>query len=401
MDPTKFLDRATVDDPIDFYRALVAEAPVWPIPNTDVVVVSSYAAVTEATNRVAEFSSNLRNLLCRDASGLPAVLPFDVGDAGQALATADPPMHTRHRSALAPVFTARRMATLRDEVGAVAHPRVDAALAAGSCEFMDAVANAVPIRIVSRLIGFEQEDPDRLLAAAFDSTAMLAVAEPSDVILDAMARSSVVIDWLQAQLQRAVDHGADGILGALAEAIRTTEMTFDESLVIVATLLSAGGESTTGLMGNAVHLLATKPELQDRLRAEPELLDPFIEEALRLESPFRHHLRHVPKTTQLDGVEVPAGATMLLMWAAANRDLDEYERPDDVVLNRVAPRHHLAFGRGIHLCLGAPLARLETEVVLRHLLERTEQLELDADRPIERVNSIMVRRFERLPLILR
>jgi cytochrome P450 len=168
--------------------------------------------------------------------------------------------------------------------------------------------------------------------------------------------------------------------------------------VITQTLLSAGGESTTSLLGNAVAQLATDQVLQSQLRAEPELVTPFIEEMLRLESPFRYHLRHAPHDTELLGTPVPAGATVLLMWGAANRDPAVYERPDDVVLDRASPRHHLGFGRGIHLCVGAPLARLEAEVVLRCLLANTANFALDASDPPERENSLMVRRFRRLPL---
>jgi len=113
-----------------------------------------------------------------------------------------------------------------------------------------------------------------------------------------------------------------------------------------------------------VHLLAIRLELQSRLRDDGSLLTPFIEEVLRLESPFRFHLRHAPHDTELCGVQVPAGSTVLLMWGAANRDPSEFDRPDEVVLELSAPRHHVGFGRGIHLCVGAPLARLEAAVVL-------------------------------------
>jgi cytochrome P450 len=147
-------------------------------------------------------------------------------------------------------------------------------------------------------------------------------------------------------------------------------------------------------------MLALNPELQARLRKEPELVAPFIEEALRLESPFRYHLRHVTRTTELRGVPIAAGSTMLLLWGAANRDPAEYDRPDDVVLDRAVPRHHLAFGRGIHFCVGAPLARLEGQIVLTRLLAAIEHFALDPDRPPKRVDSLMVRRFSSLPLVI-
>lgn len=394
----QLLDPAVVADPYEFYRNLVAEAPVWRVPGTDIVVVSSFVAVTEATSRVDDFSSNLIALVYRKDDGTPGVLPFDAGPGAQALATADPPSHSVHRSAVFPELVARRMATLRPEIETLAALHVDRALERGNVEFMTDVANAIPIRVVSNLIGFRDEDPDELLATAFASTAMLAATGSLDEIRGHMERSADLLGWMTEQLDRAGQREGDGILSAVGVAVATGDLEMIEGLVIVHTLLSAGGESTTSLLGNAVHILATNPQLQARLRENPSLVAPFIEEVLRLESPFRLHLRAVPQRAELCGVTIPAGATMLLFWGAANRDPAEYDRPDDVVLDRSMPRHHLAFGRGIHLCVGAPLARLEAQVILTQFLQRTTNFELEAQDSPTRVNSLMVRRFERLPL---
>ena len=395
---TMLLEAAVVDEPYGFYRRLLAEAPVWRVPGTPVVIVSSFAAVTEATNRVEDFSSNLRGLLYRTDDGLPGVLPFDVGEDANALATADPPMHTVHRKAVFPELVGRRMATLRPEIEELAETHMEAALTRTPVEFMDDIANAIPIRVVSKLIGFHDEDPDELLATVFGSTALLAATESVDEIYALMERSLAVYGWMSEQLERPGDSAVDGILGAVSSVIAAGDLDLAVGLTILHTLLSAGGESTTSLLGNAAHMLAAKPELQRRLRDEPALVAPFIEEMLRLESPFRYHLRHVPRTTELGGVTIPAGSTMLLFWGAANRDPAEYERPDEVVLDRPSPRHHLAFGRGIHLCVGAPLARLEAEVILMQFLRRTTDFTLDPARPPTLMRSLMVRRFTSLPL---
>jgi cytochrome P450 len=397
---TLLLDHAVVDDPYPFYRRLVTEAPVWCVPGTDIVIVSSFGAVTEATKRTDDLSSNLRALLyCTDA-GTPATLPFDAGIDAQALATADPPIHTVHRNAVFPELVARRMATLRPDIEALADSHLNRALLEPRVEFMAAIANPIPIRVVSALIGFHDEDPDDLLATAFASTAMLAATASLDEISALMVRSAGAMDWLSEQLERAGEGDADGILGAIGIAVASADLDLGAGLVIMHTLLSAGGESTTSLLGNAVYMLATMPELQAHLRAEPSLIPHFIEEALRLESPFRYHMRHAARSCELDGVTIPAGSTVLLFWGAANRDPAEYDRPDEVVLDRRAPRHHLAFGRGIHLCVGAPLARLEAEVILTRFLARTAHFELDPHEEATRVRSLMIRRFDTLPLLV-
>lgn len=396
LEARELVDPAVVAEPFDFFRRLVRDAPVWRVPGTDLFVVSGFDAVTEAANRVADFSSNLRAIVFRNDAGEPELLPFEAGDGADTLATADPPIHTTHRSTVFAELVNRRMQALRPDIEALAEERIDRALAGGTVEVMETIANAIPIRVVSKLIGFQSEDPDQLLAAAFDSTAMFAASVPMSEIFGAMERTAGVFLWISDQLDHALEHGGEGILGVVATAVTDQVLTRDQGLVIMHTLLSAGGESTTALLGNAIHMLARDTGLQERVRSQPELVVPFIEEMLRLDSPFRYHLRNATHTTELKGVEIPEGATLVMLWGAANRDPAEYERPDEVVLDRRAPRHHLGFGRGIHLCVGAPLARLESEVILTKLLARTESFELDPAVPPTRFNSLMVGRFSSL-----
>jgi cytochrome P450 family 144 len=391
------LDSKVIDNPYPFYRQLRTQAPVWEIPGTGLFTVSTFSLVAEATSRVEDFSSNIRSLLYRDAGGLPRRLPF--GDAGaQALATADPPMHALHRKAIFPELVARRMAELEPDIVDIANRCVTRALDSGTIEFMSEVGNVVPITMISRLIGFHDSNMDQLLSAAFDSTAMLGSTLSYDELMDLIARTGEIHTWLADQLATALKEPGNDLLGAIARAVDDGVFSEFEALATLHTLLSAGGESTTSLLGNAVRLLAEHTDLQEHLRQHPEQVPTFIEEALRLEPPFRYHMRSVPKSTTLGSVDIPAGATVLLLWGAANRDDDEFERPDEVDLQRRVPRHHLAFGRGIHHCVGAPLARIEGRIVLTQLLEQTSSITLDPEHPPRWVESLMVRRHERLPV---
>ena len=278
--------------------------------------------------------------------------------------------------------------------------RVTPALAGGTVEFMTVIGNVVPITMISRLIGFHDSDLDQLLRAAFDSTAMLG----STLTLDDCSNSSRAPARSRrgstVKLAAAERSRSDDLLGAVARGVEGGVFSAFEANGILHTLLSAGGESTTSLLGNAVRILAEQPELQQHLRQNPEQIPTFMEEALRLEPPFRYHMRSVPKDTTLGGVDIPAGATVLLLWGAANRDPAEFERPDEVDLERQAPRHHVSFGRGIHHCVGAPLARIEARNVLTVLLERTKNIALDPQHAPRWVNSLMVRRHEQLPVRL-
>ena len=144
-------------------------------------------------------------------------------------------------------------------------------------------------------------------------------------------------------------------------------------------------------------ILATDPGLQRRLRDEPNLMAPFIEETLRLEPPFRTHHRHVLRDTELCGAALPKDSRILLLWGAANRDPSQFESPDEMRLDRPMTKGHLTFGKGLHFCLGAPLARLEASTVLRLLLERAEFEAADVGPWLP---SVLARRREYLTLSL-
>ncbi len=396
---TLLLDASVIDDPYPFYAQLRAEAPVWEVPGTGLFTVSTFELLAEATGRVEDFSSNIKCLLYRDDGGLPCRLPF--GDAGvQALATGDPPPHALHRSTVFPELVAKRMEELESDVLEIATGCVTRALDTGTVEFMTAIGNVVPITMISRLIGFHNSNVDQLLSAAFDSTAMLGSTLTLNELIELIDRSGEIQAWIGDQLSTAMKEPRDDLIGAVARGVNAGVFGDLEAKVILHTLLSAGGESTTSLLGNAVRILAEHPQLQQQLRQTPEQIPTFVEEALRLEPPFRYHMRSVPNNTSLGAVGIPAGATVLLLWGAANRDDSEFERPDEVDLNRPVPRHHLSFGRGIHHCVGAPLARIEARSVLTVLLERTREITLDPDHAPSWVNSLMIRRHEQLPIRL-
>jgi len=391
---TLLLDSTVIDDPYPFYRQLQAHAPVWEISGTGLFAVSTFEFVAEATNRVEDFSSNISCLLYRDNDGLPHRLSY--GDAGvQALATADPPMHALHRSTVFPELVAKRMSELEPDIIDLANACLTRALDKRTVEFMTEIGNVVPISMISRLIGFRNANLNQLLGAATDSTAMLGSTVSLDELIQLVARTGEIQSWIADQLSAAVKEPGDDLLGAVARGVAAGVFSDFEANVILHTLLSAGGESTTSLLGNAVRLLADDQELQQHLRQNLEQIPAFVEEALRLESPFRYLMRSVPEDTTLGGIDVPADATVLLLWGAANRDVSQFDRPDEVDLQRKVPRRHVAFGRGIHHCVGAPLARIEALNVLRVLLERTSNISLDPENSPRWVNSLLVRRLDR------
>ena len=274
---TALLDPRVIDDPYPFYRRLHAEAPVWRVPGTKVVVVSSHDLLTEATARVEDFSSNMKCLLYKDDDGLPEQLPFD-DMSQQTLVTADPPEHTLHRRTVFPEVVAKRMVALEPGIRDLAVGCVQRAVDAGRMDFMATVANPVPITVVNDLVGFRDSDPLVLLQAAFDSTAMLGSLVTLADLDGLIVRIEAVQAWIRQQMETVradsdsdADRDSDNVLGTIAGGVEAGTFSEDEATMMLHTLLGAGGETTSSLLGNAAVILAEDPHLQQRLREQPEL----------------------------------------------------------------------------------------------------------------------------------
>lgn len=395
---TMLLDADVLDDPYPFYCRLLAEAPVWRVGDTEVYAVNSYAAVIDACRRVEDFSSSLAYLLYREADGMPGREKHGLGSESQVLATADPPHHAGHKKLISAEFSPKRIAALEARLTAMTREKLASGLDAGRIEFMSEVANLIPIDIVCDLIAFSERNTQALFDAAIIQTDMLAAAISRDELLSRLTFSNETTAWVAGQLRAAMQAPGNGILGLLAARINSGEVDIRLAMAVLLTLFAAGGESTSSLIGNSVLILARDHSLQHRLRERPDLIPKFIEESLRLESPFRYHMRIATRDAELCGVTIPEGSTLLMMWGAANRDPAVFERPDEIDLDR--PRRHVGFGSGIHVCLGNTLARLEARVVLESLLAATQQFSVDDSEPPHWVPSLAVRRLDKLPLIL-
>ena len=372
---------------------------MWQVPGIELFFVSTWDGVAAATSMVDELSSHLTTLVVRGPDGRPALFDTSVlGSGTTTLATSDPPAHTVHRKAVFPELVADRMARLGPAIHAAVEERLTALRGQSSIEWTATIANPVPMIAMALAIGFPEEDHPKLLPWSMDGTDLLAGTRTLEEMGPLFAAADAGGAYLVAQLDEARRDPRDDVIGAVARAVTGGVLTSDEAIGTLIILLGAAGESTASLIGNAVRMLAEDRDLQVTLRADPSAVPAFVEEAVRLESPFRGHYRQATQDVELGGVTIPAGATVYLLWAAANRDPAEFARPDDVVLDREPPRHHLGFGRGIHFCVGAPLARLEARIAVEHLLDRTSGFQLDPRRSSLYVHSVFVRRHEHLHL---
>ncbi len=396
-DPIELFEAESLQDPYPLYARMRAGGAVRQIGDSDFYAVCSWDAVAEAVARVDDFSSNLTATMVYQPDG--TVSPFAMApfrDPSHALAVADDPAHAAHRKLLVPHLSVKRIRALEAFVAETAGRLWTDGLHDGRVEWMGAVANRLPMLVVARLVGVPEADADKLVEWGYAGTQLLEGLVSADQLAAAGASVMELAGYITDHFARAAADPRDNLMGDLAIACAAGELDEVSALSIMITLFAAGGESTGSLLGTAAWILAGRPDLQQQIRENPELIDGFIDETLRYEPPFRGHYRHVAADTALSGTDVPAGAHLLLLWGAANRDPAHFDAPDEFSLDRAAAKGHIAFGKGTHLCVGAALARLEARVVLRLLLDRTAAIDLaEVGRWLP---SLLVRRLEQLEL---
>jgi cytochrome P450 len=297
---------------------------------------------------------------------------------------------------LVPHLSAKRIRVIEEFAEATAIQLWSEGLVDGQIEWMSAMAHRLPMMVVARLLGLPEEDVDKLIRLGFATTTLLdGVVSPAQLEAAGVAVMELS-GYVMEHFGKAGENPQPGLISDLAGRCAAGELEQLPALGIMLTLFSAAGESTASLLGSAAWILVSHSDIQEQVRARPELLGAFIEETLRYESPFRGHYRHVVKDTTLAGVDVPAGSRLLLMWGAANRDPRQFDAPNEFRLDRAGAKGHVTFGKGAHFCIGAALARLEAQIVLRMLLEQTEWIQ--AADVGQWLPSILVRRLDHLKL---
>lgn len=390
-------DDEYIQDPYPLYERMHHQGHVHRIGGSDFYAVSSWQAVDEAVTRCEDFSSNLTATMMYEPGG--TITPFVVGELGgptQALATADEPVHAFHRKALLPHLAAKRIRTFEPFIADTMTTLWDSRVGDDEIEWMATIANRLPMMIVGRIIGVPDTDIDKLMSWGYSATQIVEGLVTPKQLESAGIAVMELGGYVTEKFQQAATHPGDDLLGDLAVACATGQLDDIAALTMMITLFSAGGESTASLIGSAAWLFGARPEIQRQLRDTPNLLPAFLEEVLRYEPPFRGHYRHVVRDTELGGVELPAGSRLLLLWGAANRDPSHFDDPQDFRLDRPMGKGHITFGRGIHFCIGAALARLEAMIVLSFLLDRTSSVAVTGTG--RWLPSLLVRRLDRLHL---
>lgn len=394
--------RAFWHSPYPVYRRLLEEAPVYWSEAWGAWLLTRYDDVVETLRDNRRFTSLGRlTKTMQPALEEPlweSIQPL-VAHYSRGLINVDPPDHTRMRALVHQAFTPRRIARLRDHVQDIVD-RLLADLREG--DRMDVVrdlAYPLPVTVIAELMGVPAADHDRLKAWSGDIVKFMATARPEAEVLTLSQDALLSLrDYFRGILAARRRDPRDDLISALVAAEEGGDtLTEEELLSTLVTILIGGHETTTSLIASGTLLLLTHPEERRKLEAEPRLAQSAVEEFLRFEGPFQRNRRIATEDVTIGGQEVGEGELVMQLLGAANRDPAHFPDPDRLDIAR-SPNRHLAFGYGVHFCLGASLARLEAPVALETLFRRLPGLELAAEPAALEWENTVFRGLKALPV---
>jgi cytochrome P450 len=386
------LDGDFFTDPQRQYAVLREEHPVARITmpkGHSFWLVTRYEDVRAALTNPALHKNGraYEAMIGQDEPGAPVALD-------QHMLSSDPPDHTRLRKLVGRAFTARAVAALRPRIEEITAELLDALdKGPNEVDLLDTYAFPLPVTVICELLGVPPADRDQF--RAWSNTVMQAASAAEQ-----QAAAQGLTGYLAALVEQKLADPADDMLSAIVQATEDADrLSGMEAVSMAFLLLVAGHETTANLIGNGTLALLRDPNQFARLVAEPELVPNAVEELLRYNGPINMAtFRYTAEDTVIGGLEIPAGQMVLVSLAAANRDSGHYPEADRLDLRRAAS--HLAFGHGIHYCLGAPLARLEGEIAFTRLFERFPNLTL-GDENLTWRPSTLIRGLDKLPIRLR
>ena len=376
-----FRSGAVLKDPYPYYEQLRSHCPVHREPHEGVVMVTGYDEALAVYHDVETFSS--ANSVTGPFPGFSTPLEGDdlteqieaQRDAlpfSDQLPTFDPPKHTAHRGLTLRLLTPGRLKESEPAIWSLADRQIDEIIDNASCDVIGEFASPFAMLVIAELLGVPAEDqPD--FRARLARTSGFGTGEG-----DTMAHTP-----LEFLYDKFTDYVEDRRRGPRDDVMtRMAVATFPDGSTpevidvvrVAANLFAAGQETTVRMLGSAFQLIAERPDLQQWLRADADRIPNFIEEVLRVESPIKGDFRVARVPTKVGGVDIAAGATVMVLNGAANRDPRKFEQPADFEPDRANAREHLAFGHGIHFCPGAPLARVEGRIAVQRILERTTDI---------------------------
>ncbi len=400
------LDTEVLACPHAYNARLRAEAPLYRCPHTGIFFVSDYDTVTRIAKDHQTFSNRFSAAMRSSEEVDPRILEIQAEGYPpvDTMLTQDPPVHRRYRGLVNQAFTARRVNGLEPYIEAIAHELIDAWDTTNEIEFIEQFSVPLPLTVIADQLGVPRQDMARFKRWSDAFVAQLSRKASPDEEVEAARLIVEFQHYFAEKLEERRQQRRDDIISDIVHARFENERPLDtaESLSILQQLLVAGNETTTNAIAEGLLLLMQHPDQLAALRADPSLLPNLVEEVLRLSTPTANMWRVCTRDTEVNGIAIPAGSMLMLRFSSANRDEALFEAPDAFDVRRKNARSNIAFGHGVHMCIGASLARKEMLVAFRVLLERLEEFELAcAVEDLQYPPNVLLRGLARLPIRVR
>ena len=382
-----YTDYGILKDPYEFFDALRDEGPIFKPPGRDYFIVTGFAEALEILRDHNAFSA----IINLQGAGMPLPFTPDGGDIGAQIeqnrdrfigwdlvSNMDGERHTKLRALINTLFVPSRLKASEAFIHHYCDEMVEAAVAEGTVELVGTIATPFVTMVVADLLGVPMEDRKIFMDA------IAAAPAPGNLEGHDPAASPFIImgKYFYGYVADRRANPRDDILTefAFAKYADGSIPEVDDLVKLGMFMFGAGQDTSAKLLGNAMKYLIELPELQDRLRADLKLIPDFLEEVLRIEGSAKQIGRLARKDARVGGIDIPAGSKMLIALSGANRDPRRWENPDELQLGRRKIAEHVAFGRGKHVCAGAPLARAEVRIIMEKLLAATARIDIDRDR---------------------
>ena len=389
-----FFDPDVVADPYPAFSELREMDEAYLMPLTNWRLFTRYEDVWNILRDHEGFSSDSRN--ASNPRTRRKTAPTGVTMLGT-----DPPDHTRLRKLVSRDFTPRSMESQEERIREIVGKLLDETLPSGKIDVMNDLAIPLPVMVIAELLGIPSEDYKQFKEWS-DNEVKFIRPDMSPEEIDFLENSSEQLyGYFGEQIRKARERNepGDDLISQLVVAADDGDALSEQELVeFVVLLLLAGNETTTNLIGNGTLALLRHEQQMNQLRNNMDLLPTAIEEFLRFDGPVQSTFRQVMKPANIHGVDIEPGETIAVVLGAANRDPSKFDLPEELILDR-KPNEHVAFGTWIHVCIGAPLARIEGRVAIEQLLKRTNSININIDENELSYNtSFALRGLQTLPV---
>ncbi len=411
LDSYNPMDREVQQCPYPHYAALRESGPIFFHKQTGMFFASRLDVVNEILRDTETYSSKMSNAGTvgdSDVMQEVAAIMREGWPRVETMLTIDPPEQTRYRKLVSRAFSARRIAALEDKIREIAVELIEEFPDEGSIDFHADFAVSFPVRVIHYALNMAPETEDKIKGWSDDAVAALGVALTDERRLEAARGQVECQQYWHSEYEDRLASPQDDILSDLVHADfddpdtpegETRKLTFAEVFSIIQQLMVAGNETTTKFLNETIRLLIEQPEWWGRLVADPDaMINGLVEEGLRVSSPNQGLFRVVTKDTEIEGVEIPKGSRVWVMFGAANRDERTFPDSEAFDPTRDNLKEHIAFGKGHHFCIGAPLSRLEGKVAFEELAKRIELPSFSEGNTFEYEPSFILRGLAQLDL---